>query len=51
LQLKHFAEKHRSELGPATRAVEQSIERAQANVNWMAKNAGHIESWLRTTLS
>ncbi|XP_059490233.1 aminopeptidase N isoform X2 [Neocloeon triangulifer] len=46
-QLKQFAKRHRSELGPATRAVEQSIERAEANVNWMARNAAHIETWLK----
>ncbi|CAB3360791.1 Hypothetical predicted protein [Cloeon dipterum] len=50
-QLTEFATKRASDLGPATRAVEQTIERAQANVNWMKRNARNIEAWLETAVS
>lgn len=45
-QLRHFAAQRRSELGTANRAVDQAIERAEANVRWMEKNAAVIDKWL-----
>ncbi|XP_014203834.1 aminopeptidase N [Copidosoma floridanum] len=45
--LLEFANEHKEELGSATRAVEQSIEQAEANIRWMTRNHGNIQKWLK----
>lgn len=44
--LKRFAEDNAKELGTATRQVKQSIEQAEANIEWMEKNYDTIVRWL-----
>lgn len=44
--LMQFALAHRHELGTATRAVEQALEQAEANVKWMERNYEPIVRWL-----
>nr|CAD7593835.1 unnamed protein product [Timema genevievae] len=44
--LKKFSSVHHHELGTATRAVEQAIEQARANVKWMERNYWPIVNWL-----
>ncbi|PSN54388.1 Aminopeptidase N [Blattella germanica] len=44
--LMQFSSIHRRELGTATRAVEQAIEQAEANVKWMERNYEPIVRWL-----
>jgi len=44
--LKQFASIHHHELGTATRAVEQALEQAEANVKWMERNYESIVRWL-----
>ena len=46
-QLKQFAADHADELGTASRAVTQSIERAEANVQWMSLHFQEIENWFQ----
>ena len=46
LQLREFADEHVSELGTSTRAVQQAIEAAEANLMWMEKNYEKIWRWL-----
>lgn len=41
-----FAVAHRHQLGTATRAVEQALEQAEANVKWMERNYEPIVRWL-----
>nr|CAD7394984.1 unnamed protein product [Timema cristinae] len=41
-----FSSVHHHELGTATRAVEQAIEQARANVKWMERNYWPIVNWL-----
>ncbi|XP_068228790.1 aminopeptidase N-like isoform X1 [Palaemon carinicauda] len=41
-----FQEEHASELGSATRAVEQVIERTKINIAWMNTNYDVIVQWL-----
>lgn len=45
-QLRQFASIHHRELGTATRAVEQALEQAEANVKWMERNYESIVRWL-----
>ena len=45
-QLRQFASVHNRELGTATRAVEQALEQAEANVKWMERNYESIVRWL-----
>lgn len=45
-QLMQFASVHHHELGAATRAMEQSLEQAGANVKWMESNYEPIVKWL-----
>jgi len=45
-QLREFADEHASELGTSTRAVQQAIEAAEANLMWMEKNYEKIWRWL-----
>lgn len=45
-QLRQFASIHQRELGTATRAVEQALEQAEANVKWMERNYESIVRWL-----
>ncbi|XP_046398919.1 aminopeptidase N isoform X2 [Ischnura elegans] len=44
--LKKFAADHRKDLGTATRAVEQAMEKAEANVEWMKTHYQTIIEWL-----
>ncbi|XP_063230213.1 aminopeptidase N-like [Bacillus rossius redtenbacheri] len=44
--LMRFAKAHGHELSTATRAVEQAIEQARANVQWMRLNYRPITEWL-----
>ncbi|KAK7793608.1 hypothetical protein R5R35_013591 [Gryllus longicercus] len=44
--LAQFATVHRAELGTATRAVEQALEQAEANVRWMRRSYQPIVQWL-----
>nr|CAD7438146.1 unnamed protein product [Timema bartmani] len=44
--LMKFSSVHHHELGTATRAVEQAIEQARANVKWMERNYWPIVNWL-----
>ncbi|XP_021941452.1 aminopeptidase N [Zootermopsis nevadensis] len=44
--LMQFASVHHHELGAATRAMEQSLEQAGANVKWMESNYEPIVKWL-----
>jgi hypothetical protein len=41
-----FASVHHHELGAATRAMEQALEQAEANVKWMESNYEPIVKWL-----
>lgn len=43
-ELKRFAKEHSKDLG---RTIKQSIERAQANVQWMERNKDTILNWLK----
>jgi len=47
-KLKDFQSTHSSQLGSATRAVKQAIEKGEANVVWMKKNYQIIWQWLKT---
>ncbi|XP_052132442.1 aminopeptidase N, partial [Frankliniella occidentalis] len=49
MDLKRFAEDNKRELGTATRQVMQSIEQAEANIEWMDKNFNTIVWWLGNT--
>ncbi|KAG8230287.1 hypothetical protein J437_LFUL010190 [Ladona fulva] len=44
--LKKFSMDHRRELGTATRAVDQAIEKTEANVEWMKTHYNTIIEWL-----
>ena len=46
-KLKDFQSSHSSELGSATRAVKQAIEKGEANVVWMNKNYQIIWTWMK----
>lgn len=50
-QLWQFYKDEQNYLGSARRSVLQSIENAQANVNWMQKNYQTINNWLQNTTS
>ncbi|XP_074096420.1 suppressor of ER stress-induced death isoform X3 [Cotesia typhae] len=41
-----FAQEHSSELGSATRSVQQSLEQAEANIRWLDSNYIIIRDWL-----
>ncbi|XP_057331888.1 aminopeptidase N [Microplitis mediator] len=41
-----FAQEHSSELGSATRTVQQSVEQADANIRWLDRNYITIRDWL-----
>lgn len=43
-ELKRFEKEHGKELG---RTIKQSIEKAEANVQWLAKNYITIVNWLK----
>jgi len=45
-QLKEFEMKHRKELGKARRGVQQAIETAEVNLDWMNRNYKDIFTWL-----
>jgi len=47
-KLKDFQSSHSSQLGSATRAVQQAIEKGEANIVWMKKNYQIIWKWLKT---
>ncbi|XP_050422404.1 aminopeptidase N isoform X2 [Adelges cooleyi] len=51
IQLWQFYKDQQDYLGSARRSVLQSIENAQANVEWMNKNYQTISAWLRNTTS
>ncbi|VVC38461.1 Hypothetical protein CINCED_3A009639 [Cinara cedri] len=51
IQLWQFYKDEQDYLGSARRSVLQSIENAQANVNWMERNYKTISSWLRNITS
>ncbi|XP_015127700.1 aminopeptidase N isoform X1 [Diachasma alloeum] len=44
--LLEFAQEHSEELGSATRAVQQSVEHAEANIRWLDRNYMTIRDWL-----
>lgn len=48
-QLKRFAKSKYGDLGIATRALQQSIEHGEANIEWMERNFDKIVRWLRKT--
>lgn len=48
-QLWQFYKDEQNHLGSARRSVIQSIENAQANVNWMENNFETISGWLQNT--
>ena len=50
-QLKNFQQKFQHDLGPATRAVDQAIERVQANIQWFEDNYEVIHEWLERATS
>lgn len=50
-QLWQFYKDEQDYLGSAKRSVLQSIENAQANVNWMQKNYHTINNWLQNFTS
>ncbi|KAH0543387.1 aminopeptidase N-like [Cotesia glomerata] len=41
-----FAQEHSSELGSASRSVQQSLEQAEANIRWLDRNYINIRDWL-----
>ncbi|KAM3870028.1 alanyl (membrane) aminopeptidase-like b [Diretmus argenteus] len=46
-QLKRFQMDHEEVLGSATRAVEQAIERTQANIQWIRQNKDSVLAWFQ----
>jgi len=46
-ELKSFAERYKSDLGSAERAVTQAIEGGEANIAWMVTNYEPIWDWLK----
>ena len=46
-QLRQFFDEFRDQLGGGLRSVQQSIERAERNVEWMDKNYYQIQIWLK----
>lgn len=46
MQLKKLKADHIEELGTAARAFDQSIERAEANVEWMTLHYQEVLDWL-----
>ncbi len=44
IQLKDFGEGR--DFGSATRAYQQSLEKCQANIDWMDLNSESMERWL-----
>lgn len=48
IQLKDFGEGR--DFGSATRAYQQSLERCQANIDWMNLNAESMEKWLEENM-
>ncbi len=46
MQLKQLKADHIEELGTAARAFDQSIERAEANVEWMTLHYQEVLDWL-----
>ncbi|XP_031788192.1 aminopeptidase Ey isoform X1 [Nasonia vitripennis] len=49
--LLEFANEHKEELGSATRAVEQAVEQAEANIRWLERNHATIHDWLKRNTS
>lgn len=46
-QLKQLEADHADELGTAARAIEQSIERAESNVEWMSLHYQEVLDWIQ----
>lgn len=46
-QLKQLEEDHADELGTAARAIQQSIERAESNVEWMSLHYQEVLDWIQ----
>ncbi|XP_053722213.1 aminopeptidase Ey-like [Synchiropus splendidus] len=44
-QLEHFKEEHAGQLGSATAAVEQALERTRANIKWVDQNKREVLDW------
>ncbi|KAK6644232.1 hypothetical protein RUM43_000499 [Polyplax serrata] len=49
-QLNEFAKEHKNEFGPATRAVSQALEQADANIRWMEQNYESLIKWLDNSI-
>ncbi|KAJ8003221.1 hypothetical protein DPEC_G00167150 [Dallia pectoralis] len=50
-ELKQFQNNYNDELGSASRAVEQAIERTQANIKWVKENKQTVLEWFRRETS
>lgn len=46
-QLKQLQADHADELGTAARAIDQSIERAESNVEWMSLHYQEVLDWIQ----
>jgi aminopeptidase N len=46
-QLKQLQADHADELGTAARALDQSIERAESNVEWMSLHYQEVLDWIQ----
>lgn len=46
-QLKQLESDHADELGTAARAIQQSIERSESNVEWMSLHYQEILDWIQ----
>lgn len=47
LQLISFKEDNAGQLDSASNALEQALERTQANMNWVALNKEQVLQWLK----
>ncbi|RWS19427.1 aminopeptidase N-like protein, partial [Leptotrombidium deliense] len=45
-QLRQFYSEKKGNLGSAERSFKQSVENTEANVEWMQRNYGEIQTWI-----
>lgn len=50
LQLLNFKEDNAGQLASASNALEQALERTQANMNWVALNREQVLEWLKNEM-
>lgn len=50
-QLLDFAKEHGEQLVSATRAVQQAVEQAEANIRWLEQNHESIYNWLQKNVA